>query len=129
MPFKTPAHLNVWQKSRILVNEVYSATRSFPREERFGLVSQLRAAAVSVIANIAEGYGRATAGEFANHLSTARGSLYEVETLWVISCDLGFAQENDTAAIEPLANEIERMLASLRTKVVKGVKEQRPRKL
>ncbi|HZD30297.1 MAG TPA: four helix bundle protein [Candidatus Angelobacter sp.] len=72
--------LVVWQKSVELVTEIYAATAKFPREESFGLTSQLRRCAVSVPSNIAEGQGRATKGEFIQFLGHARGSLFELET-------------------------------------------------
>jgi four helix bundle protein len=72
--------LVVWQKIVGLVTEIYSATSKFPREEIYGLTSQLRRSAVSVPSNIAEGQGRATRGEFVQFLGNARGSLCELQT-------------------------------------------------
>jgi four helix bundle protein len=69
-----------WQKAMDLSTAIYSATRSFPREEMFGLTSQLRRASVSIASNIAEGQGRLTTGEFMHFLGMARGSALEVET-------------------------------------------------
>jgi four helix bundle protein len=71
--------LGVWQKSVDLADRCYIATRAFPTEERFGLSSQIRRAAVSIPANIAEGNGRSGSREYLHHLSIARGSLYELE--------------------------------------------------
>ncbi len=82
--------LIAWQKAMDLVAEVYLATREFPTEERYGLVSQLRRAAVSIPSNIAEGQGRLTTGEFRHFLGQARGSLCEVETQLLIAHKLGF---------------------------------------
>jgi four helix bundle protein len=73
--------LDVWKESLALVADVYRITRKLPADERFGLTSQMRRAAVSVPCNIAEGYGRAARGEYLNHLSFARGSGNEVEAL------------------------------------------------
>lgn len=77
--------LQVWQEAMNLVDQVYDASRSFPREEMFGLTSQIRRAAVSVPSNIAEGQGRTSTKEFMHHLSIAHGSLREVETLAMIA--------------------------------------------
>ena len=82
--------LDVFKRSLKLVTEVYRITGKLPPEERFGLTSQMRRAAVSVSANIAEGYGRFTRGEYLNHLSSANGSLFEVEALLIICQDLRF---------------------------------------
>jgi four helix bundle protein len=82
--------LIAWQKAIALVTEIYSATKSFPSDEIYGLTSQLRRAAVSVPSNIAEGQGRATRGEFVQFLCHARGSLYEVETRIAIATSLRY---------------------------------------
>ena len=80
----------VWQKSRALTSEMYRITEPFLDREKFGLVSQIRRAATSICANIAEGQGRLTRGEFKHFLGIARGSLLELETHLVIAFDLGF---------------------------------------
>jgi four helix bundle protein len=82
--------LIAWQKAIALVTEIYSATKSFPRDELYGLISQLRRAAVSVASNIAEGQGRATRGESVQFLGHARGSLCEIETQIVIATNLHY---------------------------------------
>ena len=82
--------LLVWQKAKSLVVHTYKATAEFPRTETYGLVSQIRRAAVSVPSNIAEGQGRLTSGEFRHFLGQARGSLLEAETQLAIALDLGF---------------------------------------
>ena len=105
--------LNVWQAARVLASEVYMLTRLFPQEERFGLTSQLRRAAISVASNIAEGHGRRLPQAFINHLSIARGSASEVETQLIIAVDVGYL---DAHAIDPLlerTDEISRMITGL----------------
>jgi four helix bundle protein len=79
MKVKNYQDLIVWQKAMDLVEEVYKASRSFPREETYGLTSQIRRAAVSIPSNIAEGQGRRTTADFLRHLSIAYGSLREVK--------------------------------------------------
>ena len=83
----------VWQKSMALVKDIYRVTRSFPQDERFGLVSQLRRAAVSVPSNIAEGQSRHTSGEFVQFVSHAEASLAELETQILIAVDLDFCSK------------------------------------
>lgn len=87
-------NLQAWQVSMQLVTLVYTWSNSFPSEEKFGLLSQIRRAAVSVPSNIAEGAARSGSREFAHFLSIARGSLSEVETQYLIAINLGFAQES-----------------------------------
>lgn len=109
--------LIVWKKSVTLVCDVYRMTATFPADERFGLTAQLRRAAVSIASNIAEGYGRASRGEYLNALSVARGSANEVETLILISQRLGFG---DTAIGDLLVGEVDeilRMLGRLRSRL------------
>jgi four helix bundle protein len=82
--------LIVWQKAVDLVAEVYKTTKGFPKEELYGLTSQLRRCAVSVPSNIAEGQGRLTRGEFRQFLGQAKGSLCEMETQLIIAQKLGY---------------------------------------
>lgn len=82
--------LSVWQRSIQLTFEIYKLTDEFPRSERYRLADQIRRASVSVASNIAEGYGRATRGEYVQFLGHARGSVSEVETQLVIARGLGF---------------------------------------
>ena len=103
--------LIAWQKAIALVVEVYRRTGDFPREELFGLTSQLRRAAVSVPSNIAEGQGRLTRGEFRQFLGVARGSLCGVETQLIISRELGFL-DTDNPVFDHLA-EVGRLLNGL----------------
>lgn len=109
--------LIVWQKAMNMVTEIYRATQAFPSEERFGLTSQLRRAAVSVPSNIAEGQGRLTKGEFRQFLGNAKGSLAEVETQLMISRNLGYLSDPDrlleqTAEVARLLNGLLRSLTT-----------------
>ena len=104
--------LLVWQKAVRFAKEVYVLTRRFPREERFGLTSQLRRAAGSVSSNIAEGHAR-QGREFAHFLSTARGSLAECQSQPHLAVELEFRAGDLIAVPQELAPEIHRMAASL----------------
>ncbi len=105
--------LLVWQKSKALTVEVYRATRNFPRAELYGLQSQVRRAAVSVVSNIAEGQGRLTPGEFQQFLGHARGSLLEVETQLSVALDLGYLDAACFRTLELHIAEVLRMLDAL----------------
>ncbi len=98
--------LQIWQRGLDLSILIYGHTVDFPKEEQFGLTSQLRRASTSVPLNIAEGWGRGSNKSFANFLKIARGSLFEVETILEISFRLGYIN-NET--IETLRNEIEQI--------------------
>lgn len=109
--------LKVWQRSHALVLQLYKLTREFPADERFGLTSQLRRAAMSVPTNIAEGSRRQHRPDFARFLNIAEGSLAEVEYLVMLSRDLGYVEEKTARPQVDEANEIARMLYALRRKV------------
>jgi four helix bundle protein len=98
---------------------MYKFTSTFPASEQFGLTSQLRRASVSVASNIAEGYGRATTGEYLQFLGHARGSNCEVETQLLISRGLGFGFEESRLTVEGLCGEVGRMLGSMIRKLPK----------
>ncbi len=104
-------NLLVWQKAIALVTQVYVVTRTFPREELYGLSSQIRRAAVSVPSNIAEGQARLTPGEFRQFLGFARGSLAELDTQLIVAENLGYIT-NTGPLFEQLA-EVGRMLSGL----------------
>jgi four helix bundle protein len=108
------SELVVWQKAMNLVEGVYGFTEQFPNEEKFGLTSQLRRAAVSIPANIAEGHGRKYTNAYVNHLSIAGGSLMELETLVQISRRLGLIDDGVQDLFLVQTNEIGRMLSGLR---------------
>lgn len=109
--------LRVWQRSHAFVLDVYALSRAFPAEERFGLVSQLRRAAMSVPRNIAEGSRRNDPLDFAKLLNIAEGSLGEVEYLLMLCRDLGHAQPESIRRLMEEANEIARMLHAFRRSV------------
>ncbi len=109
--------LVVWQKGIALAKIVYGITRRFPSEEKFGLVAQMRRAAVSIPSNIAEGQARHTTGEFIQFISHAEGSLAEVDTQLILSNELNFCTEHDGASAFALIDELRRMLNVLRRKL------------
>ena len=92
--------LIVWQESKALAGAIYIATETFPRSELYGLSSQLRRAAVSVVSNIAEGQGRLTIGEFRHFLGQSRGSLLELETQLAIALDLNCLSETSVKTLK-----------------------------
>nr|WP_319394697.1 four helix bundle protein [uncultured Desulfobacter sp.] len=118
MQVKSYKDLIVWQKSMDLVEMIYQVTKSFPKDEQYGLTNQLRRAAVSVPSNIAEGQARNSTPEFGNFLSIARGSLAEVETQLMIAERLGYIQPEKLREILELQIEINKMTNSLMSKLV-----------
>jgi four helix bundle protein len=105
--------LIAWRKAMDLVTEIYRVTRSFPREELYGLTNQLRRAAVSVPSNIAEGQARFSQKEFHHFLGHARGSLVEIETQLVIAQNLGYLSPQQTRPLLDKAAELGRILNGL----------------
>jgi four helix bundle protein len=105
--------LETWQKAMDMVQEVYEATRDFPKEEIYGLRSQIRRAEVSIPSNIAEGQGRESVKDFLRHLSMAYGSLCEAETQIVIAGRLGYIKENASEKIMLRAGEVGRLINGL----------------
>ena len=110
---KSYRDLVAWQKARTLVKKVYQLTSAFPVEERFGLVSQMDRAAVSIPSNIAEGYGRATTQDYLHFLRIARGSAYELDTQLVLAEDLGLCTETDGEKVIDVLQEVIRVLQGL----------------
>jgi four helix bundle protein len=105
--------LIAWQKAMDVVAEVYKATRLFPKEEQYGLTSQLRRAVVSVPSNIAEGQGRWSDREFAHYLSIAHGSVREAETQILISERLGYIDARKRAELIAMTAEVGRLINGL----------------
>jgi four helix bundle protein len=114
--------LVAWQRAMALVQGIYAATATFPREELFGLQNQMRRSAVSVPSNIAEGQGRSTRGEFYQFLGHARGSLYEIETQITSASKLGYfsSDERDSLLLETC--ELGRVLNGLMNSVKPVIK-------
>jgi len=98
----------VWQKAYQLVLCIYKGTKTFPKTEIYGLIQQMRKAAVSIPSNIAEGYGRQHQAEYKHFLSISYGSLCELETQYLLSVDLEYTQKNETT--ENLLKEVGAML-------------------
>ena len=110
---KSHKDLIVWQKSMEHVSEIYVATRSFPKDELFGIVSQMRRAAVSIPSNIAEGYGRLYGKETIKFLSNALGSASELETQLILSKNLDYISVEHAQQLIVQIEEIIRMLTAL----------------
>jgi four helix bundle protein len=112
--------LLVWQKAKALAVHVYQSSEQFPRNETYGLTSQIRRAAVSVASNIAEGQGRLTSGEFSHFLGQARGSLLELDTQLAIALDLNYLKQDRYATLEhdgyQVLGLLNRLIESLRRK-------------
>jgi four helix bundle protein len=105
--------LKVWQKSYNLCLKSYKITSAFPKDERFGLTSQIRKSAVSIPSNIAEGYGRKTTVDYVRMLYIAYGSTCELETQVLLAGDLGFIDKGNLSAAIENVKEVERMLKAL----------------
>lgn len=105
--------LNVWQKAYKLCLKIYKATKDFPNEEKYGLSSQMRRAAVSVPSNISEGYGRKTTLDYIRSLYIAYGSNCELETQTLLSGDLGYIENETQKKLLEKISEVERMLKAL----------------
>ena|SRR5215510_2020609 len=110
---KSYRDLETWQKAIELVEEVYEETRSFPKEEIYGLVSQMRRAAVSVASNIAEGQGRDSTNEFLRHLSIDYGSLCELQTQMIISHRLSYFNQQTYERLEGASASVARLINGL----------------
>lgn len=113
--------LNIWQKAHGLVLDIYQLTNKFPKEEKFGLVSQIRRAAVSVVANIAEGFRKRSNKEKVNFYTYSQSSLDEVEYYIILCRDLNFITEDEKQKIDKEIQEIASMLGGL-IKIIKNKK-------
>ena len=102
--------LDFWKKSRVLVKEIYLLTKNFPSEEKFGLISQVRRAAVSIPSNIAEGCGRGTNPQFSYFIDVAIGSACELETQLYLAHDLNFITLDQAKSLVFKIREIRKMM-------------------
>ena len=110
---QTYRDLLAWQRGVDLAVDIYALTRTFPKSELFGLSSQVQRSAVSIAANVAEGYGRSGPGEYLRFLSNARGSLRETETHLIIANRVGFSEDPAHLALMNRADEVGRLLYGL----------------
>jgi four helix bundle protein len=122
MTIRNYADLVAWQKAMTLAESVYKTTQQLPREERYGLVSQMRRAAVSIPSNIAEGEGRGSDGQLLHGLTLSYGSLRELETQLLLSRRLRFLNETDTRAVLDQCDEVGRILNGLMRTVRNRIK-------
>ncbi|WAL62464.1 four helix bundle protein [Thermocoleostomius sinensis] len=109
--------LIVWQRGIVLVKRIYQLTQNFPAEEKFGLISQMRRAAVSIPSNIAEGQARHTTQQFIQFLSIAEGSIAELDTQLIVAVELGYCTKAESNDSFVLITELRKMLSTLRKKL------------
>lgn len=121
---RSHTNLDAWKRSIDLVTEIYRLTDTFPNEEKFGLTSQLRRAAVSIPANIAEGAARRSLKEFRKFLSNAQGSASEVETELLIAFRLGYCSREAYEEMFRTIDDIGRMLTGLSKHLNRQIKQQ-----
>jgi four helix bundle protein len=117
MPLQSYRELRVWQRGMDLVVEVYKLAKLFPKEEQFGITSQLKRASVSIVLNVAEGYGRQHRGDYLRFLSIARGSCCETETILILVGRLGLATKEQLNPAWAMTQEVGKMLRSLQAKL------------
>jgi len=115
--------LIVWQKSRVLVKDVYKLTKKFPADEKFGLTQQIRRAVVSIPSNIAEGSGRETNADFIRFINIANGSAFEVETQLYLALDLEYISKSELEEIIIKLLDVERLIYNLKKSLSKNVKQ------
>jgi four helix bundle protein len=110
-------NLQIWQQAMDLVEDIYILTASFPTDEKFGLVSQMNRAAVSIPSNIAEGAGRNSDKDFAHFISIAIGSLYELNTQIVLSERLGYINQTQSQELQKKLDNLQRKSVSFKSKL------------
>lgn len=118
MATKSYKELIVWQKAHSFVLNVYSCTENFPKSEMYGLTSQFRRAAVSVAANIAEGYVKKTTADKMRFFNISQGSLEECTYYIVLSKDLSFISETNACELESLSNDVKKLLQAYIVKLL-----------
>jgi four helix bundle protein len=116
-------NLKVWQAAHQLTLEVYKRTKSFPADERFGLTSQLRRAASSIEANLAEGCGRGSDDDFARFVQIVTGSASEVQCHLILAHDLGYLDADSLQNLEEQSHQVKKMLVSLLQRLKKPARE------
>lgn len=114
--------LQIWIRSKKLVLRIYDVTENLPSNEKFGLISQIRRAAISIPSNIAEGSAKESNKEFNRFLEIAKGSSYELETQLIISSELGFIDTNNADSIINEINELQKMIYIFQRKITKDDK-------
>ncbi len=112
--------LKVWQKAHEFALEIYKISSAFPQNEIYGLVSQMKRAAVSIPSNISEGCGRLGNGELKQFLSVSMGSANEIEYQLFLACDLGYVSQNDYKRLNSDIKEIRKMLGGYIKKINKS---------
>ena len=122
MKINSYRNLIVWQKSVALVTDIYTLTKSFPQEEKFGIVSQLNRASVSIPSNKAEGWGRESSKNYLQFLRISRGSLMETETLLEISKNLNYINDSEFKVISDNIEEVSKILQGLIKSIQQKIK-------
>ena len=117
---KSYRELIVWQKAMILARQAYTLSKALPKSEAYGLLAQIRRAAVSVPSNIAEGHGRLTDSQFRHFLGNARGSLYELQTQLELACDLGYIDREPLRELMAGGAEVGRLINGLVSALGRG---------
>ncbi len=118
MNHHNPKDLKVWQKAIDFTTLLYAKTKNFPNDERFGLISQMRRAAVSIPSNVSEGAGQGGKKEFAHFLSIAQGSAFELETQIIVSKNLDYLNQESKDELLKNLSEIQRMVYALRKRLL-----------
>ena len=109
--------LKIWQKGMVIAEKCFFLTQKFPREELYGMVQQIRRASSSILANISEGYGRRSPGDYKRFLNIAQGSVNELQTFLILAVRVGLCTEKDIEFILDSLKEETRMIASLINKL------------
>ncbi|WP_229664730.1 four helix bundle protein [Christiangramia forsetii] len=114
--------MEIWKQSRVFCKDIYIVIANFPKSEKFGLISQLRRASVSIPSNISEGTSRISSKDFSRYLEMAMGSCYEVETQILLSNDLGFLKDTELIALQEKLTSIIKMISKFRSTINARIK-------